>query len=175
MEENVKKELEIIINTFKELSIRIFLHAGTLLSAVRDTNFTPYDKDYDFGVFEEDLKDNKREAIITTLISKGFILREPRRQHLTVFNLWAPYTHYNTDFFVFQKRENDYYHGSWGGWHYYSKDVLSTLDEFELDGLRVLIPHNYESFLECLYGLTWKIPKKMNKPIDYCNWTKKLK
>jgi phosphorylcholine metabolism protein LicD len=175
MDENVKKEIELIITTFKELSVRIFLHAGTLLSAIRDKDFIPYDNDYDFGVFEEELKDNKREIIIATLIKKGFILREPRRQHLTVFNLWSPYTHSNTDFFIFQNRENYYYHGSWGGWHYYPKNILNTLDEIDFGGLKVLIPHNAELFLENLYGKDWKTPKHMKKPIEYCNWTKNLK
>jgi len=174
-QENIKKEIEIITTVFKEMSIRIFFHAGTLLSAIRDKNFIPYNNDYDFGMFREEITADMREKIIEKLVNNKFILRELRRQSYPVFKLYAPYTHCNTDFFIFEKRENDYYHGSWKGYHYFLKETLDTLDESEFMGLKILIPHNSELFLEYMYGKDWKTPKKMKKPDDYKNWTKELK
>jgi len=106
--------------------------------------------------------------------AKCFIQRVEFGDRPYVIKFWSKYTHRNTDFWVFEERDNDYYHRGWIGYFYYSKDTLNILDEIIFAERKVFIPHNVESFLVQLYGTDWKTPKKMKKPFDYCNFKKEL-
>ena len=39
MEENLKKDFHLIIQACKEINLPVFLHAGTLLGAIRNNDF----------------------------------------------------------------------------------------------------------------------------------------
>jgi len=192
MNELLKKDLEIIIKSVKELNLTLFLHAGTLLGAIREKDFIAHDHDFDFGVFKSEFDDEMRQKLINKLTNEqklefkgyeakcfdNFIERTEFGIRPHVVKFWSANAHWNTDFWIFEKRENDYYHKGWGGYFYFLKETLDTLDEIEFLGLKVLVPHNPELFLEHLYGKDWRIPKQYSskdKTPGYPNWNKILK
>lgn len=73
---NEQQTLKILLEVKEVLDkydIVFWLDAGTLLGAVRDKRFIPWDKDVDIGTFYKDCKDHsKLELVSYDLIKKGF-------------------------------------------------------------------------------------------------------
>ena len=178
------KDLNLILQCTESIGLNIFLHAGTLLGAIRNNSFIPGDADFDFGLFRKDFTNEMKQKLIDTFIGKNmefkgfeckaFIQRVEFGDRPYVVKFWSPNAHYNTDFWVFEERENDFYQRGWCGYFYYPKDTLLTLDKIEFYGLNVNVPHNPEKFLENMYGKNWRTPQKMKKPEGYFNWKKEL-
>jgi phosphorylcholine metabolism protein LicD len=186
--ENLMKDFKLILTVAEELKLRLFLEGGTLLSAIREKTFIAHDHDFDFGLLRSEFPPEMKDIFIKALTSKkltfkGFeapcFAERPeyaRREHMMKF--WSKYAHWNTDFWIFEKTDKEYYHKGWGGYFHFPLECLDTLDEIEFLGMKILVPHNPELYLETLYGKTWKIPlpgfKKNGIKKDYGNWTKEL-
>jgi len=175
------KNFKIIIDTTKNINLRIFLDGGTLLGAIRGKDFIGHDSDFDFGVLRSEFSDEIRRKLVDSLTTqdiafKGyeapcFEINNNKRPHMLKF--WGKYgKKFNIDFFIFEKHKNFYYHKAWGGIFYFKNETLDSLDEIEFKGMKVLVPHNPELYLEVLYGKDWKTPKSMKKPDEYANFTK---
>jgi phosphorylcholine metabolism protein LicD len=183
----ILKDLEIALKVIKEMNLRIFLEGGTLLGAIREKDFLSHDCDFDFGILRKEFsKDSQKELIakLTTVQDftfkgyecKAFKQRVEFGDRPYMIKFWSKYAHWNTDFWIFEETETEYYHRGWCGYFYFPKECLNTLDEIEFLGLKVLVPHNPELYLQCIYGKNWKIPNpKFKKPNDYNNWKRNLK
>ena len=176
----LKKDLEIITRITKQLNIRFFLDGGTLLGAIRDKHIISYDSDFDFGVFRTEFPIGVIQNLKIKLVNGGFYFKrfgdkyESSSEHPHMIKFTSHYARWNTDFFIFEQREKDYYHKGWNGYFYFLKETLDTLDEIEFLGFKLLVPHNPELYLEHLYGKDWKTPKHMDKPKDYPNFKAEL-
>jgi lipopolysaccharide cholinephosphotransferase len=67
--------LESVGRIFQQHGLRYWLAFGTLLGAVREKKFIPWDEDIDLGIFEEDLP--KLLAIVHYISGEGFFIKNP--------------------------------------------------------------------------------------------------
>jgi phosphorylcholine metabolism protein LicD len=188
MENNLENDFKLIIEVLKDIKIALFLDAGTLLGAIRENYFINEDKDIDFGIFRKQLTPEIQEQIIKSLENNGykfkgfecpaFINRLEPNFVPYVLKFQGKYGTRNIDFHIFEEKETYYYHRGWLGYFHFLKENLDTLDTIEFLGIKILVPHNPEQYLEIHYGKDWRIPKYMSskdKTPDYPNWSKELK
>jgi hypothetical protein len=146
----------------KELGTSLFLMYGTLLGLYRQGDFIKGDDDFDVGYMSEatNTEEVKAEAIqiVKKLLSAGFSVSFNRRGrlfrlhgrnhakreiHLDVRPIWV---------------ENG---RVWAHNHFTMEGDASDftpVEERELRGVKVYIPHETEKFLLSHYGPGWKVP-----------------
>ncbi|MCK4913255.1 MAG: LicD family protein [Planctomycetes bacterium] len=73
---NKQKELMELLrgvkNVLDEHNIKFWLECGTLLGAIRDGAFIPWEKDIDFGVWQDQFPKNIKNSVAEAFIEKGF-------------------------------------------------------------------------------------------------------
>jgi phosphorylcholine metabolism protein LicD len=166
MQEKYLKPLKKIVEITEG---KCFLLYGTLLGAVRDKKFIPWDNDVDLGILEEDWKDEYLKALKDNFTVKAYkwvsdeVVDKSKIGKIAHLSIQCPH---HICFDIFTKGK--------GGYRYYSaKDEkliirfpekfvkpLKTIDFYDI---KVQIPENTEEFLEWNYG-DWKTPDK-KRPI----------
>lgn len=142
---------------FNRHSIPFWLVGGTLLGAIRDGGFIPWDKDIDLAMYDRDAP-----------------LLMPAIREMEEFGLKVVRTN-NIDN-TFQVKRNmiciafannrRYRERMWRWWRFYEPfDAYSELIPYQFLGEEFLIPSKYEQYLEIHYGLwgDWRVPNRKCK------------
>lgn len=155
-------------NTLNRLGIVFWLEFGTLLGAVRDSNFIKGDTDIDLGIFMED-RPNDFEKI---LLGEGF----EKKYHFILGDKIIEerycYGGVGIDFSYFERKNSKIYtHVFFKNSKKtknnkelfdvvkYTYDKFDKVKEFKFKGELFYIPENAEILLEQKYGKNWKIPE----------------
>jgi phosphorylcholine metabolism protein LicD len=140
---------------FDRHDIRFWLVGGTLLGAVRDGGFIPWDKDIDLAIYEEDaprllppikeLEDFGLKVIRTNNIDNTFQVKK------------------NMICIAFANNRR-YRQKMWRWWRFYEPfDVYSELTTCQFLDTEFLIPSKYEQYLKVHYG-DWQTPDPKGRP-----------
>ena len=145
-----------------------FVISGTFLGLIREGGFLKHDYDIDIGIDSEDYNHN----VIINKISKSkkFFIRKidflregffKKDKYLTkekriVLVKLIHKSGLNIDLFVHYRENNIYWHGS--SFHRWDNHIFN-LKNYNLHGIDVLGPENYDLYLTENYG-NWRTPVK---------------
>jgi hypothetical protein len=157
--------------------IAFWIEGGTLLGAVRDGKFIPWDHDLDMGmIFESDAKmrrlirDLRKQFHVSV---KGFPERDdiwqlgkyrvlkifPRKHKVLKDSLCLDLFVYYRSWMQELNREV-YKYVVWYKNAYHETRFFDTREKMEFYGLIVPVPSNPREFLEVKYGKNWRTPIK---------------
>ncbi len=160
-----------------------FLHYGTLLGAMRERDFIPYDDDADMGLYGRD-----KDAFLKTfpdLEAAGFSIVYIRDDGYTKtkhsedassnFRMYK-FKRKEQELDIFLAYEKKAIFGK--GWDIDGRVTiphrfLATLDTVEFLGHSFAAPHDPIGFLRNLYGETWNVPIK--NTTSRIGWATRLK
>ena len=145
-----KKALKDLFECTDRYQLELFIISGTLLGAIRDRGFIPYDNDLDTGIFDG----FDAELLKKSIYSSGVFFIQPQRSTHSI-----RVRHVNgtcIDIFVHYRDDNDYWHsGVKMSWH----NSPFTLRKYSFNGIDVRIPDKPEVYLKENYGNDWYIQK----------------
>jgi phosphorylcholine metabolism protein LicD len=142
---------------FDKHGIRFWLVGGTLLGAVREGGFIPWDKDIDLAIYEEDAP---------RLLAP---IREMEEFGLNVIrtnNIDNSFTVKKNLICIAFANNRRYRQKMWRWWRFYEPfDAYSLLVSHDFLGEKFLIPALYEQYLEVHYGPwgDWRTPNQKCK------------
>jgi len=141
--------------------IRYGLMFGTLLGAIREGGFIPWDEDVDVFSLEEDRK--KMLNALFDFEEYGFKVARYRENKKGHFLLSLIRDDDYIDTYFYKKNLNQRVYGDNGIAAKYLNDT-ETIDLFDE---KFPVPINPKEVLTILYGENWHIPDKEGKPINY--------
>ena len=165
------------VSIIKENKSKYFLDAGTLLGAVRDKKFIPWDHDIDLGI----IYNNQMEIDkLIKLLKKKYYVRalkfknDPDIWNLGKYRIIKVYKKKGLfsrdtmclDIFIFYLSTIDatnqevYKYGVWNKNAFYPKSILTTFTTIKFYNKYYCIPNNPENFLKFKYGDNWETPNK---------------
>ncbi len=177
------ENMVLLRDLFAKRGLVPFLHYGTLLGAMRERDFIPYDDDVDMGLYGRD-----KDAFLKTfpeLEAAGFSIAYIRDDGYTktkrtddASSNFRMYKFKRKDqeldiFLAFEKRT---LFGK--GWDIDGRvtipyKFLATLDTVEFLGQSFAAPHDPIAFLVNLYGKTWNVP--IPNSTSRIGWATRLK
>ncbi len=163
-----------------------FMHYGTMLGAMREKDFIPYDDDVDFGLYGRDKQTFLRA--FPELEANGFKVWYIRDDDYSKTSEVSDLTHnfrmyklkrkdQEIDFFLAYEK-NTILGKRWDidGRVTLPSRFLDTLDQVEFLGHTFACPHDPIGFLRNMYGKTWNIPiRNTTSRIGWATRLKKLK
>ena len=175
--EEARELLSGVANTLEKQKIKYFLDAGTLLGAVRDKEFIPWDHDIDLGLIYRNqeeieglIKQLKKEFYVRSLkfknspgiwnLGKYRIIKVYKNRSLSAENQLC------LDIFLFYKsrldstQEEVYKYGVFDQNAFYPSNLLKEFKEIKFYDRKYSVPKKSESFLEFKYGANWQTPQK---------------
>tara|TARA_B100001540_G_scaffold179275_1_gene158143 strand:+ start:3986 stop:5110 length:1125 start_codon:yes stop_codon:yes gene_type:complete len=169
--------LEGVVTIIEQQKCNYFLDAGTLLGAIRDKQFIPWDHDVDLGLIYNNQKEVDK---LIKALKKKFYIRA--LQFKDDPEIWKPGKYriikaYRKkglfkreklclDIFIFYQSKLDntgeevYKYGVWGRNAFYPKHILEAFETTKFYNREYVIPKNPTKFLEFKYGANWKTPIK---------------
>tara|TARA_B100001093_G_scaffold409908_1_gene399052 strand:- start:7289 stop:7927 length:639 start_codon:yes stop_codon:yes gene_type:complete len=156
--ETATKNLLDVKNILDAHYVKFGLIYGTLLGAIRENNFIKHDEDIDLFVLDE-YKEELLE-ILHKFIDSGFEVIRYDKKLLSISR-----DNEYIDFYFF-KKINYFYRKCEVGLIAKAKYLENTVD-YTFLGENFQVPQEVESFLEDLYGKTWRIPAKNDPSINH--------
>jgi phosphorylcholine metabolism protein LicD len=151
-----------IKKVFDKVELKFWLFHGTLLGAIRDNDWIPWDDDVDVCVMEEDFKP-KLKIIREEFMSLGFIVRDPGKSVGTKLNIYRYRQKNSIDgLFLDPKYENNKYRLSRRV--RYPRELFEREQTIVFKGTVFNVPSPPEKFLSWHYK-NWKTPVKMDRPL----------
>ena len=156
--ETATKNLLEVKNILDAHNVKFGLIYGTLLGAIRENSFIKHDEDIDLFVLDEDKEDLL--AILHKFIDCGFEVIRYDKKLLSISR-----ENEYIDFYFFRKI-NYFYRKCDVGLIAKAKYLENTVD-YNFLGENFQVPHKVESFLEDLYGKSWKIQIKNDPSMNH--------
>lgn len=167
--DDIYLELVDIIKKMDSLNgLNYFFSCGTALGLVRDGQLLPWDNDVDIDVIGPTLK--QVEALECIMLDSGYTKKRDLSNGLgKVQMVFAKEPHHCIDF-CFWQEENGFYINDVPESIFFIrrhiKSLYKSVEFFELNGCKFLIPNPPEDYFTYLYGKDWKTPRV------YRNWLK---
>ncbi len=160
-QEAALKDLKDIKKVLDEVGVKFWLFHGTLLGAIRNDDWIPWDDDVDICVMEEDLLPKLKE-IRKRFMDLGFIARDPEKTAGTKLNLYR-YNQKNSidGLFLDPTYKNNKYRLS--RTIRYPRTFFEKEQTIEFKETIFNVPSPPEEFLSWTYG-KWKKPIKSDRP-----------
>ena len=175
--DEAKNLLNGVVDIFEHNQSQYFLDAGTLLGAVRDKGFIPWDHDIDLGLIYTNQEDV--EKIVKELKKKFYVRslkfkKDPAIWNPGKYRIIKVYKKSSLsikdelclDIFLFYKsilEENNqkvYKYGVWDRNAFYPENILRDFKSIRFYNRLYRVPKNPEHFLEFKYGKDWETPQK---------------
>lgn len=154
---------------FTEQGIRYFIDYGTLLGAIREKHFISHDNDIDISVFADDVSPKK---VLEGMKAKGFsFFRALEYNGIITEIVFCRHNVHCDIFFQFVEGTRQWVQGAitemrmvngcptpqkLGKRRY--RSLVTSCNEIDFMGTKLLIPSNFEEILEQTYGCNWRIP-----------------
>lgn len=156
-QESAKANLADLKRVFDKHNIKFCLIFGTLLGAIRDKNFIPWDSDTDILCFREDYR--KIDKALDEMESIGFYC--PRRE-LPMLDHYLIRNGEKIDInWVLDNGHNELLYADWIKWD--KKFFQFPLPTISFNGIEIAIPSNTKELLQLTYGDTWETPIQNKK------------
>jgi hypothetical protein len=138
--------------------VRHCLMFGTLLGAIRDNAFIPWDnEDIDIGFFDQFWKDDKLWVDFNVDLRRtGYRIRDMGYNYICIDRGRV----LHTDMYLLMRDEEEYKVKVTGICAHFPHEDFDTLDDCHFMGKEFLIPHNVCSHLERNYGPNWCKPEQ---------------
>ncbi len=145
------ENFHILYELLVESGMHWWLMYGTLLGAVRDKDFIPWDCDTDIGLLKAERV--KFIAFLKAAMAKGFyLIRSEANDELVSIERKGEYI----DFYRWMEYKNKDYM-EMCDWRI-DKSFFKEIETLDFQGHKCNVPFNYIKLLERLYG-DWKTPR----------------
>ena len=147
---------------FNSVDMRFWLTGGSLLGAVRNSDFIAWDDDVDFDTLLEDFSSIK-SILKEKMMNAGFVVRLTEDKNFPKFSFYK-----EGQKIALGALKKD------GTWRirpaYQYPDKMFQLNEtIMFKGLNFNVPTPKEEFLEHVYGKNWMEPIKASNDIEFYN------
>lgn len=179
------ENMVVLRDALKDFGLTPFLHYGTLLGAMRERDFIPYDDDVDMGLYGAD-----RERLLQALpelerrgFSVGYIKDDTLSRSAGIEGKAASFRMIKLKrkdqeidiFLAFKVRRLFGYRWDIDGRISLPYRFLGTLETVEFLGQTFAAPADQMGFLKFLYGATWNVPiRGTTSRISWFNRLKKV-
>lgn len=156
---NREKAMKEAYSVLTGLGAKFWLTGGSLLGAVRDNDFIPWDDDIDMDMLEEHFIPLMYQ-LKESLVSAGFIVRLSAAKKFPKISFFK----YGQKISIGALRKS-------GRWltrpkHVYPAKCFYTDGTIMFKGLKFLVPYPAEAYLEHCYK-NWKTPMRSNVDTDW--------
>lgn len=160
--DDAKENLLLLKSVFDKHGLRFWLFAGTLLGAVREKAFIPYDFDIDICIYRADV--DKYIETFPDLEKVGFSKYQNTQEYIRLLrrNFAIVRKDIRIDIFITRFGGNCWEFGE-KVHHWYLRfpeECCTGFDTISFLGEDFLMPKHVEEFLVFMYGKDWKTPKK---------------
>jgi phosphorylcholine metabolism protein LicD len=168
-----KKELEVrkneflkICNLLDKLKIKYFLAAGTLLGAVRNKSFIPWDWDVELSVYSHEVE-NKMDQLISEIKNSGFTInkysKELSKLKIDFIGQFSKETtSYTIQGWSYNKKKKIY----WRNKFVVPENLIKNMKKIKFYNKYHYAPYPPEDYLKYQYG-DWKKPIKTSDKSVY--------
>ena len=168
-----KKELEVrkneflkICNLLDKLKIKYFLAAGTLLGAVRNKSFIPWDWDVELSVYSHEVE-NKMDQLISEIKNSGFTInkysKELSKLKIDFIGKFSKETtSYTIQGWSYNKKKKIY----WRNKFVVPENLIKNMKKIKFYNKYHYAPYPPEDYLKYQYG-DWKKPIKTSDKSVY--------
>lgn len=168
-----KKELEVrkneflkICNLLDKLKIKYFLAAGTLLGAVRNKSFIPWDWDVELSVYSHEVE-NKMDQLISEIKNSGFTInkysKELSKLKIDFIGKFSKETtSYTIQGWSYNKKKKIY----WRNKFVVPENLIKNMKKLKFYNKYHYAPYPPEDYLKYQYG-DWKKPIKTSDKSVY--------
>lgn len=174
---DAKRHLLEVKQVFDSLNTKFWLWRGTLLGAVRDKKFIPWDHDVDLAILAKDWNRHLRKRLEV----KGFRCTKGMYPNWKTWGFRLRKYQVKTDLFLqYYYPPDDVYiqlsHKNGSMDRFLTMAKLFRKDCFvEFLGQQFYVPDLTEEYLEWIYGKSWRTPLRMKRSLPHRFWKKNWK
>lgn len=144
----------------KRTKLTIYLIYGTLLGAVRESDFLKHDYDIDLAYLSKETEINKiveeKNRVLEILKEADLLIKSFGYGHFHTYSfdksmaldMWTSWIDQNNNFYAVS---------AYDAW--VKKEDIEPFTKIKLRGIDFTVPKDYDKFLTVYYG-NWKIPQK---------------